>query len=125
MGRIKATSEKIAKKVGLRRVRGNNITRMKKRRNSRRFLTQSFNRRPEATQSRRRGQTAEELSFERSNVRESLVTERTIGRPVKRGVRRFSTFGEKVATFDARQKRAGRMRRSTHKFARNRKVNDL
>ena len=47
---------------------------------------------------------------------------------MKRGVRRFSTFEEKVATFDARQTRAsnpGRMRRSTHKFARNRKVNDL
>ena len=47
---------------------------------------------------------------------------------MKRGVRRFSRFEEKVATFDARQKSVsnpGRMRRSTHKFARSHKVNDL
>ena len=96
MGRIKATSEKIIKKVGLRRVRRNNITRMKKRRNSGRFLTQSFNRRPEATRSWRRGQTVEEIYFERSNVRQSLVTERTIGRPMKRGLEDLARLKRKL-----------------------------
>ena len=89
---------------------------------------ESFNRRPEETLSWRRGQTAEEIYFKRSNVRQNLVTERMMGRSRKRGVRIFSTFEEKVATFDARPKRVsnpGRMRRSTHKFARNHKVNDL